>query len=344
LSRKGRSDEPARLRLAQSSLELALSTIDVSSDTTPRTDPSAPGTQPESGAATNRKRETAGARARRVGLFGGGIVAALIAVLLYGVLFPGAPALTQTDINSSIASALASQTPPPAYSEQAYAAIQPSLVLIETNNAPAAASGAPAASEVPGASSGPGASAAPASPIPNGSLGSGVIINANGSIMTSLHVVSGASAIRVTFADGTQSPAVIATTDPADDIALLTASTLPAQVVPAVLGNPRDIQIGTDAYVVGNPFGLTGSITAGVVSGLDRTFQEPNGGPLLKQLIQVDAAVNPGNSGGPLVNREGQVIGIVTALINPTNQDVFIGIGLAVPINVAGGGAGLPQD
>jgi S1-C subfamily serine protease len=171
-----------------------------------------------------------------------------------------------------------------------------------------------------------------------------VIINANGSIMTSLHVVSGASAIRVTFADGTQSPAVIATTDPANDIALLTASTLPAQVVPAVLGNPRDIQIGTDAYVVGNPFGLTGSITAGVVSGLDRTFQEPNGGPLLKQLIQVDAAVNPGNSGGPLVNREGQVIGIVTALINPTNQDVFIGIGLAVPINVAGGGAGLPQD
>ena len=189
-------------------------------------------------------------------------------MLLYRALFPGTPALTQTDINSSIASALASQTPPPAYSEQAYAAIQPSLVVIEALETPAGASAAPTAA--PQAS--PGSST---SPVPNGSLGSGVIINADGSIMTSLHVVSGASAIRVTFADGSQSPAVIATTDPANDIALLTASTLPAQVVPAVLGNPRDAQIGTDAYVVGNPFGLTGSITAGVISGLDRTFQEP---------------------------------------------------------------------
>jgi S1-C subfamily serine protease len=114
--------------------------------------------------------------------------------------------------------------------------------------------------------------------------------------------------------------------------------------VPAVLGNPRSVQVGSDAYVVGNPFGLTGSITAGVISGLDRTFQEPNGGPLLKQLIQVDAAVNPGNSGGPLINRAGEVIGIVTALVNPTKGDFFIGIGLAVPIDVAGGAGGLPQD
>ena len=198
-----------------------------------------------------------------------------------------------------------------------------------------------------GPSTGPIATATPvtpATPAPNGSLGSGVIINSNGEIMTALHVVANASVIQVTFADGTQSSAVISTSDPATDIAVLTPATLPAQVVPAVLGNPRDVQVGTDAYVVGNPFGLTGSITAGVVSGLNRSFQEPNGGPLLKQLIQVDAAVNPGNSGGPLVNRAGEVIGIVTALINPTKQDVFIGIGLAVPIDVAGGGAGLPQD
>jgi S1-C subfamily serine protease len=93
---------------------------------------------------------------------------------------------------------------------------------------------------------------------------------------------------------------------------------------------------------VGNPYGLYSSITAGVVSGLNRTFQLPDGGPTLHGLIQVDAAVNPGNSGGPLVNRDGQVIGIVTGLVNPTKEDVFIGIGLAVPINVAGGAAGLP--
>jgi S1-C subfamily serine protease len=95
--------------------------------------------------------------------------------------------------------------------------------------------------------------------------------------------------------------------------------------------------------VVGNPFGLEGSLSAGVVSGLDRAFQMPNGGPVLHGLIQVDAAVNPGDSGGPLVDRNGRVVGIVTGLVNPTKQDVFAGIGLAVPIDVAGSAAGLPQ-
>jgi S1-C subfamily serine protease len=95
---------------------------------------------------------------------------------------------------------------------------------------------------------------------------------------------------------------------------------------------------------VGNPFGLTSSFTSGVISGLNRSFQLPNNGAVLQGLIQFDAAVNPGNSGGPLVNRYGQVVGIVDALVNPTNQDVFIGIGLAVPIVTAGGGAGLPPD
>ena len=110
-----------------------------------------------------------------------------------------------------------------------------------------------------------------------------------------------------------------------------------------MLGNPRSVQVGSEAFVLGNPFGLDGSISSGVVSGLNRSFQLPNDGPTLTGLIQVDAAVNPGNSGGPLVNRDGQVVGIVAALINPTNQDVFIGIGLAVPIDVAGGAAGLPR-
>ena len=118
----------------------------------------------------------------------------------------------------------------------------------------------------------------------------------------------------------------------------------PASLAPATLGNPAAMRVGSDAYVVGNPFGLTGSLSAGVVSALDRDFQEPDGGPLLHGMIQVDAAINPGNSGGPLVDRDGRVIGIVTGLVNPTPEDVFIGIGFAVPIDVAGGAAGLPQD
>jgi S1-C subfamily serine protease len=175
-------------------------------------------------------------------------------------------------------------------------------------------------------------------------LGSGVVVDTSGSILTALHVVSGASVIEVTFADGSQSTATVASKDDAHDIAVLVPDTPPATIVPAVLGNPRSVQIGQEAYVLGNPFGLSGSISAGVVSGLNRSFQLPNGGRTITGLIQVDAAVNPGNSGGPLVNRDGQVIGIVTGLVNPTSSDVFIGIGLAVPIDVAGGAAGLPPD
>ena len=124
---------------------------------------------------------------------------------------------------------------------------------------------------------------------------------------------------------------------------MLTPDQAPAKPAPATLGNPGAMHIGSEAYIVGNPFGLVGSLSAGVVSGLDRSFKVPNDNRTINGLIQVDAAVNPGNSGGPLLDRDGHVVGIVTALVNPTKEDVFIGIGLAVPIDVAGGGAGLPQ-
>ena len=127
------------------------------------------------------------------------------------------------------------------------------------------------------------------------------------------------------------------------DIAVVSPDELPGLVVPAVLGNPASLRIGSDAYIVGNPFGLYGSMSTGVVSGLDRSFRDPDTEVVRSGLIQVDAAVNPGNSGGPLLDRAGRVVGIVVALLNPTREDVFIGIGLAVPIDVAGGAAGLPD-
>ena len=261
--------------------------------------------------------------------FASGIVAALVAVILYGMAVPGPRPLSQQDVTQSINHALASVTPPPAYSQAVYQAVQPSVILIE------AAGATPQPSPSGGLTSGA---------VSTGLLGSGVVVDSAGDILTCLHVVAGAASLQVTFADGTVSPATIQSTQAANDIAVLRASKPPSTIVPAVLGNPRSVRVGSEAYVIGNPFGLTGSMSAGVVSALDRTFQLPGNGPKLQGLIQFDAAVNPGSSGGPLVNRNGQVVGIVDALINPTSQDVFIGIGLAVPIDVAGGAAGLPPD
>jgi S1-C subfamily serine protease len=300
-----------------------------------------------------------------------GIVAALVAGALYGVMVPGAQPLTPQDVNTRIAQALASVTPAPALSQHAYQAVQASLVLVEaqvpggspapgSSTAPGGSpapgsSTAPGGSPAPGSSTAPGGSPAPGDATPtstpppagtstaDGSMGSGVVVDASGDILTCLHVVANATSIEVTFADGTKSAATIQATQPENDIAVLRATQPPATIVPAVLGNPRSMQVGSEAFVLGSPFGLTGSISSGIVSGLNRSFQLPNNGPMLTGLIQVDAAVNPGSSGGPLVNRAGQVVGIVSALINPTNQGVFIGIGLAVPIDVAGGAAGLPR-
>ena len=279
-----------------------------------------------------RRRIQAKRRLSAVAPFALTALVAVLAVEAYGAATPGPRPLTQQDVATSVAHALASVTPLPAFSEAAYAAVRPAVVTIETQGA-ATASASPSSGGQPAST-----------PTADGSLGSGVVVDTGGDILTALHVVANATSIVVTFADGTKSPAQIQTSQPQNDIAVLRATQPPANLQPATLGNPRSVQVGSEAFVIGNPFGLSGSISAGVVSGLGRSFQLPNNGPTLQGLIQVDAAVNPGNSGGPLVNRDGQVIGIVTGLVNPTNQDVFIGIGLAVPIDVAGGAAGLPLD
>jgi putative serine protease PepD len=166
------------------------------------------------------------------------------------------------------------------------------------------------------------------------STGTGVVANADGIILTALHVVKDADAIRITFPDGTATPATVASTDPDNDIAALAPGGLPTVVVPAVLGNSGRLAVGDSVVAIGNQLGLTGSTTAGVVSGLNRSATGTSGNRLAG-LIQFDAAVNPGSSGGPLVNGKGETVGIVVALANPTTAGTFIGVGFAVPIGTA---------
>ena len=174
--------------------------------------------------------------------------------------------------------------------------------------------------------------------------GSGVIIDEAGDILTALHVVQGWPAISVVFADGTTSRAVIIGQSAENDIAALRPANPPAQVVPATLGSPSTLRVGDDAIVVGNPFALTRSLSTGVISGLNRSVQIPGQNRTLTGLIQFDAAVNPGSSGGPLMNRSGDVVGIVTGLVNPTSSPAFSGIGFAVKIETASGALGIPPD
>jgi S1-C subfamily serine protease len=178
----------------------------------------------------------------------------------------------------------------------------------------------------------------------SGDSGTGLIVNADGTILTALHVVRGAGSIRVTFADGTTSVATVTATNPAMDIATLGPTTLPSLVVPAVLGRSDRLAVGDRVVAIGDQLGLTRTTTSGVVSGLGRQATGTDGSKLAG-LIQFDAAVNPGSSGGPLVNGRGETVGIVVALANPTADGTFIGVGFAVPITVAvAGGAQGPQQ
>ena len=249
-----------------------------------------------------------------------GAVAAIALVLAVALATRGEaePALQRADVGTIasdvVEKAIEDLRSEPATSAVVYQQILPSLVQIQTS----------------GQSSGDGESG----------LGTGVIVNASGAILTALHVVDGASRIRLSFVDGTRTNGQIVSSDPANDIAVLVPDTPPQPIVPAVLGGAG--QIGDETYAVGHPLGFVGSLTAGVISGLDRSVEAPDG-RTLSGLIQFDAAVNPGNSGGPLLNRGGQVVGIVTGLANPSRDGYFTGIGFAVPIGAAGGAADAPS-
>jgi S1-C subfamily serine protease len=175
-------------------------------------------------------------------------------------------------------------------------------------------------------------------------LGSGVIFDADADILTALHVVNDARRITVTFSDGSTYEAKIFARQPDNDIAGIRALGHPDPMAVATLGNANALNVGDDAIVIGNPFGLSRSLSTGVISGLHRTIQPPGADKPMTELIQFDASVNPGNSGGPLFNREGDVVGIVSGLANPNGQASFAGIGFAVTIQAAGGAVGVPPD
>ena len=244
--------------------------------------------------------------------FASGVLATLLALFLYNFLFPGNQ-MSERDVKQAVANAMASATPRPSDAVQVYQIIQPSIVYIETGFV-----------DENGKSS--------------KGLGTGVIIDDAADIVTSLHVVQGSNDIKVTFADGSESKAIVLTQTSEQDIAILRAFNIPPMIVPATLGNLNVMNVGDDVFVVGNPFGLYNSMSAGVISGFDRSFQPTGTDIRLEGLIQFDAAANPGNSGGPLLDRNGRVIGIVTGLVNPGEGNFFVGIGFAVPITTATAG------
>jgi S1-C subfamily serine protease len=245
-------------------------------------------------------------------------------VLLLGViaflgmqqLKPVAPAISQDDVNATVQRTLEEQ-PLPSPAAKAYAAVQRSVVRVR-----AIGDGLEQDEYM------------------QRSAGTGVVIMDNGTVLTNLHVVAGSSRVKVLFAEGLESEAKIVGTQPENDLAVLKVETLPDDLAAATMGSAKRLEPGDTVVAIGFPFGIGPSVSAGVVSGLNREFRSPTG-ERLSNLIQFDAAVNPGSSGGPLVNAAGEVIGIVTAMLDPGGGG-FAGIGFAVTMENAAKAAGLP--
>jgi S1-C subfamily serine protease len=174
------------------------------------------------------------------------------------------------------------------------------------------------------------------------SVGTGVVIVDKGIILTNLHVVQSAQTIHITFADGLTTTASITGAQPENDLAVLQAHKIPDDMIAATMRSTAELRPGDQVMAVGYPFGIGPSASSGIVSGLRRTFRSPEGRQEMSNLIQFDAAANPGNSGGPLVTMDGQVVGIVTAIYNPNQQRSFVGVAFAVPIENAAAAAGMP--
>jgi S1-C subfamily serine protease len=253
-----------------------------------------------------------------------GALFATLAMLLVQARGPGQRVITQDDIDQAVRASLEKE-PLPSAAAKAAESIAPSVVrvvgVMDEND-----SGDEDAEQK----------------AMERSLGTGVVIVDNGTILTNLHVVAGSRRVKVRFWNGQESDAQVVGTQPENDLAVLRATKLPDDLQAATMRSTADLQPGDQVVAVGYPFGIGPSVSAGVVSGLKREFRSPEGESRLRNLIQFDAAANPGNSGGPLVTMDGHVVGIVTAILNPSEQRTFIGIGFAVPIENAAQAAGMP--
>jgi len=254
-------------------------------------------------------------------VLGGALVA--LGIVLGQAAFTAAPhQITQEDVDRAVARTL-EKKPLPSPAIKAYQAVRAAIVRVT-----AVAEGAEHDDAY--------------AELSHGATGSGVVIIDRGVILTSLHVVAGATRVRVTFANGLQADAAIVSQHPENDLAVLQARQVPDDLQAATLGPAKDLVEGEHVTAVGFPYGIGPSVSAGVVSGLRREYASPDGERHLSDLIQFDAAANPGSSGGPLVNAAGEVVGIVTAILGPGEKSGFSGIAFAVPIETAAGAAGLP--
>ncbi len=172
---------------------------------------------------------------------------------------------------------------------------------------------------------------------PTQGQGSGFIVDTAGHIVTNNHVVAEAAQVEVTFYDGTTVEADIVGTDPDSDLAVVKVDVAPDSLRPVVWGDSDKILVGQRAVAIGNPFGLEGTLTSGIVSALGRSLPTESGAFRIPEIIQTDAAINPGNSGGPLLNSQGEVIGVNTAIVprrSGFGERSFLGVGFAVPANL----------
>ena len=268
-------------------------------------------------------------------------VVALLALLLalsFSLTLRSAPKkLTQDDINAAVLKTLET-TLLPSPESKAYQTIFPSVVRVVAVGKPGLS---PA--ETRGISKGGKKPAAPElDEERERSVGTGVVIVDKGIILTNLHVVQGAETIKIIFADGLETTASVTGVQPENDLAVLQAHKIPDDLIAATMRSTADLLPGDQVMAVGYPFGIGPSASSGIVSGIKRSFRSPEGKQQMSNLIQFDAAANPGNSGGPLVTMDGEVVGIVTAIYNPNQQRTFVGIGFAVPIENAAAAAGMP--
>ena len=292
------------------------------------------------------------ARKRRFALSPSSPALLWTAILLLGIalasslaLQPQQRKLTQEDINAAVLKTMETQVMPSEYA-RAYENVRPAVVRVvsyikksrlkETeqklaNRTPRPKSLGPHDTDITGEGD----------EVENG-VGTGVVIIDKGVILTNLHVVHGADRIKVVFFDGLEATATITGVQAENDLAVLQANKIPDDMIAATMRSTSDLAPGDKVLAVGFPFGIGPSASGGVVSGLGRVFRSPEGKQEMKNLIQFDAAANPGNSGGPLVTMDGEVVGIVTAILNPTSARTFLGIGFAVPIENAASAAGLP--